>query len=335
MAYDGRILAKARDILAARKLNNETEQNRRRAEVYTLIPAAKETEAEITRMMAGVASEALRKGTDAGIAVESARVNCERLLKRHEELLSSIGFPADYLEEIVCCSKCKDTGYVLGKPCDCLESLYKEVAVKELSSMLNIEGLSFESFELNYYSKVFDQSFGASPYQIMSNIYNLCKDYAADFGKNAFNLLFRGNTGLGKTYLSACIAKVISEKGYSVVYDTSVSVMEAFEMQKFGRGGDDSAEISSRVRRYLDCDLLILDDLGTEMTTNFTLSALYTLINSRLLSGSKTIITTNLSQEDMRKRYSPQTVSRLEGEYIILNFAGKDIRTIKHELGIK
>jgi len=335
MAYDGKILAKARDIIAERKLRNEAEQNRRRAEVYSRIPAVIEAEAEITRLMTGVASEALKKGSDAGEAIATAQSNCEILLKRHDELLSSAGFPKDYLDAIFSCAKCRDTGYILGKSCECLESLYQEEAVKELSSMLNIDGRSFENFDLSYYSKAFEQNLGSSPYQIMSNIFNLCKDYAAGFGKNSFNLLFRGNTGLGKTYLSACIARVVSEKAFSVVYDTSVSVMEAFELQKFGRGGDDSAEISSRVRRYLDCDLLILDDLGTEMTTNFTLSALYTLINNRLLGGGKTIITTNLSEEDLRKRYSPQTVSRLEGEYIILNFAGRDIRTIKHELGIK
>ena len=334
MAYDGRIIAKARDILAEKKHRNEAELIKRRTEVYSLLPTIRETESEITRLMTGVASEALRKGSDAGLAVENVKSKCEVLLNRHAELLSSVGYPADYLDEIFDCPTCRDTGYVLGKPCQCLNCLCKEEAVRELSGMLNINGQSFANFDLSYYSKTFDMNLGTSPYQTMFNILNLCKDYAAGFGSNSFNLLFRGNTGLGKTFLSACIARVVSEKGFSVSYDTSVSVMEAFELQKFGRG-DDAAEVSSRVRRYLECDLLILDDLGTEMTTNFTLSALYTLINSRLLSGRKTIITTNLSEEEMRKRYTPQTVSRLEGEYIILNFAGKDIRTLKHERGLK
>ena len=170
---------------------------------------------------------------------------------------------------------------------------------------------------------------------MMSYALEICREYSSKFGPTSGNLLFSGNTGLGKTFLSASIAKVVSEKGFSVVYDTAVSVMEAFELQKFDRSGDGSAEIASRVRRYMDCDLLILDDLGTEMTTNFTQSALYTLVNGRLLRDKKTIITTNLGEAEMRKRYTPQIVSRLEGEYLPLGFAGKDIRAIKHERGLK
>ncbi|NLH02175.1 MAG: ATP-binding protein [Clostridiales bacterium] len=334
MAYDGKILARARDILEQIKLNNETELNRRRAEIYELIPEIKKIETEITTIMTGVAVDALKKGLDAGSAVENARSQCDILLEKRTELLKSAGYPADYIDEIFSCSKCRDKGYILGKPCTCLDNLYKAEAVRELSSMLNIEGQSFENFDLSYYEKT-PASGGTSPYQIMSTVLSLCRDYAYDFGKNSVNLLFRGGTGLGKTFLSVCIARVVSEKGYSVVYDTAVSVMEAFEAHKFDRGGADSDNISVKVRRYLDCDLLILDDLGTEMTTNFTLSALYTLINNRLLSGGKTIITTNLSEDDIRKRYSPQIVSRLEGEYILLNFSGSDIRRLKRERGFK
>lgn len=334
MTYDGRILARVRDTIAEIKQKNETELSRRRAEVYACIPAVRETEAEITRLMTGVASEALKKGTDAGAAVENARSSCEALLKRRAELLSSGGYPADYINEIFNCPKCKDTGYVLGRPCDCLKNLYKAEAVRELSSMLNISGQSFESFDLSFYDDKYDHTWHDSPRAVMSATLSICREYAESFDNKSVNLLFRGNTGLGKTFLSACIARVVSEKGFSVVYDTAVSVMEAFEIQKFDRGGN-SEEISSRVRRYMDCDLLILDDLGTEMTTNFTLSAMYTLINSRLISGGKTIITTNLSEDEMRKRYTPQIVSRLEGEYFPLNFAGRDIRAIKRERGFK
>jgi DNA replication protein DnaC len=127
---------------------------------------------------------------------------------------------------------------------------------------------------------------------------------------------------------------VVSEKGFSVVYDGCVAVLDAFETQKFDRGAEDFSESSSQVRRYLNCDLLILDDLGTEMTTAFTQSALYTLINSRLLSGGKTIISTNLTDEEMKRRYTPAILSRLRGEYMALQFAGRDIREVKKQRGL-
>ncbi len=334
MSYDGRILARAREIIAERKRANEEEQARRRTEVFERIPAVFDTEAEITRLMAAVASDALRKGSDAGAAVETAKAGCEVLLRRRAELLRSGGFPEDYIDEIYDCPACHDTGYILGKPCACLKALYKAETVKELSSMLNIDGQGFENFDLSFYDR-FPDANGIVPFQTMQRVLDACREYAAKFGRDSVNLLFRGGTGLGKTFLAASIAKSVSERGFSVVYDTAISVMEAFELQKFDRGGDGSDDVSSRIRRYADCDLLILDDLGTEMTTNFTQSALYSLVNGRLLSGGKTIITTNLTEDDLRRRYIPQIVSRLEGEYLVLNFAGRDIRAIKRERGLK
>lgn len=334
MAYDGKILARARDIIAEKKRNNEFEQSRRRDAVYARIPAVMDIEAQMTRLMSGIVAEALKKGANAGAAVESAKERCEILQKKRAELLLSGGYTASYIDEIYDCPTCGDTGYVLGKPCSCLKALYKAESAKELSQMLNINGQCFESFDLNLYDDVYDPAWHDSPKAMMSYAFNICRDYAADFKPSSVNLLFRGGTGLGKTFLSASIAKVVSEKGFSVVYDTAVSVMEAFELQKFDRGGDGAAEASSRVRRYMDCDLLILDDLGTEMTTNFTQSALYTLVNGRLIKGGKTIITTNLGEEEMRRRYTAQTVSRLEGEFLVLNFVGRDIRVIKRERGL-
>lgn len=333
MSYDGRILARVREIIAERKRVNEEEQALHRAEVFSRIPAVMEIEKEITRLMTKVAAEALKRGSDAGAAVEQAKANCEALLKKRSELLSSGGFPASYIDEIYDCPHCRDTGYVLGKPCVCLKALYKTEAVRELSCVLNINGQCFENFELGYYEKAPDTN-GPSPYRTMKSVLDACGEYASKFGQDSVNLLFRGGTGLGKTFLSASIAKVVSEKGFSVVYDTAISVMEAFELQKFDRGGDGAEETASRVKRFTDCDLLILDDLGTEMTTSFTQSALYSLVNGRLLRSGKTIVTTNLSEDELRRRYSPQIVSRLEGEYLVLNFAGRDIRAIKREGGL-
>ncbi len=335
MAYDGKILARVRDIIAERKSNNVAEQNRRRAEVFARIPAVMEIEAEIAGLMAGIASAALSRAADAKEYVSQVREKCDALLKRRSELLKAGGYTEDYIDEIYDCPECRDSGYVLGRPCACLEALYQAEAARELSQMLNISGQCFEAFDLSYYDEIYDPTWRDTPKAMMSYAFNICRDYASDFRHTSVNLLFRGGTGLGKTFLAASIAKVVSEKGFSVVYDTAVSVMEAFELQKFDRGGEGAAEVAARVRRYMDCDLLILDDLGTEMATSFTQSALYTLVNGRLLSGGKTIITTNFSEDELRRRYTPQIVSRLEGEYLALNFVGKDIRAMKRERGLK
>ena len=143
------------------------------------------------------------------------------------------------------------------------------------------------------------------------------------------NLFLTGDPGLGKTFLSACIARTVSEGGRSVVYDTAGNIFAQFEAKKFLRDSQDGQEARDETRRYLNCDLLILDDLGSELTTQFTQSALYELINSRLVAGLHTVISSNLTMEEAARRYSPQIASRLDGEYHLLEFFGDDIRLLK------
>lgn len=331
MAYDGKILARARAVIDDKRHNNDSEREKREARAYKQIPELQDIDASLARLMADTATKAL-SGGNMKSALDSVRSECEAFSKRRAELLKKSGLPEDYTDMKYDCSYCRDTGYILGRPCNCLKDAYKAESVRELSYILDMRGQSFESFELDYYdnSKV---KGGDSPRSIMSATYDFCKKYAYDFKDSSPNLLFRGSTGLGKTFLSACIAKVVSEKGFSVVYDTAVSVFDSFEAQKFDRG-ENSSEAASKVRRYLNCDLLIFDDLGTEMTTSFTQSAFYSLLNSRLISGLKTLISTNLTAEEIRRRYSAQIVSRLEGEYVCLEFVGRDIRAIKRERGL-
>ena len=159
-------------------------------------------------------------------------------------------------------------------------------------------------------------------------------EYAKNFGKGSANLIFMGGPGLGKTYLSACIARVVAERGCSVAYESAAAALSAFETQRFSRDGEESAAAASRVREYLGCDLMILDDLGTEMVTSFSVSALYQLINTRLNSAKPTIISTNCTMDELERKYGPQIMSRLEGEYLLLTFHGRDIRLQRKERGI-
>jgi len=334
MALDGKLLARARDRLEKIKRENEAEYYRRQALVYSRVPEIRQIDNRLRALMAEVIRLTLKKNGDVGQAVENIKNESLDLQARRAELLVENGWPIDYLDDIYSCKKCRDTGYVAGKMCGCLKELYDEEVSKSLSCLLNLGNQSFETFDLSYYDDKPDPITGISPRQYMEYVYHSCLEYAQNFERRTESLLLRGGTGLGKTFLSACIARVVSAKGFSVVYDTAVSALGAFETQKFPKNPEEAEEAEFRVRRMLECDLMILDDLGTEMVTSFSSSALYTLINTRIINNRKTVINTNLSPEEMRRRYSPQICSRLEGDFWNLEFVGRDIRTIKKERGL-
>jgi len=247
-------------------------------------------------------------------------------------LLREAGYASDYLDEVVYCALCKDTGRMGAGLCTCLLELYRGLQAQELSSLLNIGEENFAAFSLDYYDdRNIDPRSGMTARENMREIYQFCQKYAVTFGPHSMNLFLSGDPGLGKTFLSACIARDVSESGFSVVYDTAGRLFSRFEAEKFRRG-EDLEELSSEVERYLFCDLLILDDLGTEWVTPLVLSTLYTLLNTRLQSKRQTIISSNYSLEALNAKYPAQIMSRLEGEYEVLTFFGKDIRKLKKEL---
>jgi len=209
--------------------------------------------------------------------------------------------------------------------------LYKEAQKESLSSLLKLGDETFDSFDLSYYADTLSPDTTVSVRRSMEIIFEICVEYARNFGKKSMNLFFIGAPGLGKTFLSACIARVVAENGHSVVYDMAASVFGKFEEAKFTRM-DDPEETRAEIRRYLECDLLIVDDLGAEMTTAFTVSALYDIVNTRLITNRKTIVSSNLTLGELHRRYSGQIMSRLEGEYQVLTFRGDDIRKKRNSL---
>lgn len=326
MAYDGRIMRRALQRFEEDRTARQEAFARRREQVFARRPRLRQIEQELGQTMSRIISGALRRGTDPRPAIETLRDENLSLQREKREILSELGLPEDYLEEKPACSLCGDTGYRGGEVCLCLRRYYAREQQKELSRMLDLGSQSFDTFSLEWYSDRARDG-GVSPQENMKAVYDVCAEYAYQFGKKPGNLLLFGAPGLGKTHLSAAIAREVSGKGYSVVYDTAAHVFEQFEAQKFSREEDE--EISADVERVLQCDLLILDDLGTEMVTSFVQSALYRIVNTRLMEKKSTILNTNLTPGELGRRYSPQIASRIEGEYQILPFLGEDIRKLK------
>lgn len=329
MAYDGKLLALARDALDREREANQAEQRRRTEQVYRSIPQIEQIDSRLRGQMCELARLTLSKLPDLTSRLEELKESNLDLQIRKAELLTEHGYPINYLDEIFSCPECRDTGIVNGKLCSCMKRRYNRELTKDLSALLRNGNESFEHFDLSLYPDQAEEQSGMSPRQAMQIVFNACRQFADSFPVVSSNLLLRGGTGLGKTYISACIAKVVADKGYSVCYDSAVSALEAFERQKFPRSPEDAESASLRVTRMLSCDLLILDDLGTEMVTPMALSALYTLLNSRLYSGLHTVISTNCSWEDLNHRYTPQICSRIRGEFLELPFYGTDIRLLR------
>ena len=329
MRYDGKLLAKARAELENIKQRNLSELQRRRDEVYRRCPEIQRIDGEMRAQMAELVRLTIAR--DPALKSKTAALRDENLSlqMRRAELLNELGREPEYLDAIYSCPKCRDTGIYEGGVCSCLERLYNRELTKELGTLMQNGDESFEKFDLRLYPESFDPAVQAAPREVMTLVFERCRRYAESFPNVSSNLLFQGGTGLGKTYLSACIARVVAEKGFSVCYDSASAALESYERAKFGRDTEDGEAAALRVRRMESCDLMILDDLGTEMITPMSLSALYTLVNTRLVNGRKMIISTNCSEEELAKKYTPQICSRRAGEFIALPFVGQDIRKLK------
>lgn len=324
MALDGKLLAQARKQLDDIRHHNEDLQSARRQEVYARLPRVRQIDGALRAQMRQLAQVTLAGGKTVEADLAALEAENQRLQAERRGLLTAAGFPADYTDDRYDCPRCRDTGYRDGRLCDCLRRLYNAQVTRQLSGLLRGDE-RFSRFEPALYPDVPDEN-GDNPRECMGIIRDFCETYARQFDGKGPNLVFSGGPGLGKTFLSACIAQVVSENGWSVAYDSAAVCLGAFEKERFSRDADERAAAGATVRQYLSCDLMILDDLGTEMNTPAGQSALYTLINSRLTAGKQTIISTNLSERELEQQYSPQLASRLLGEYRWLHFLGTDIR---------
>ena len=324
MAYSSEVVQRARNRLAQAKEDRESENRQHLAEAYAKVPRIREIDIQLRRTMAQAAQAAFLQGSDGKELLEKARIqNLE--LQQERALLAYENFEEGYLDETPICEVCGGTGYIGSNMCECLEELCRQEQKKEISVLTGGKE-SFSQFRLDYYSDYTDSKYGASPRTIMERNFQNCKKYALNFSANAGNLLFIGGTGLGKTFLSACIARAVADRGFSVVYETAGHLFSRLEQAKFGGGEEARRETA----KYNACDLLILDDLGTEMPGQFVTAAFYGLLNDRLLYNKPMVISTNLNVDEIARRYSPQIASRLHGSFNRLTFVGEDIRVLKN-----
>ena len=326
MTYDPKVLRRATARFEDDKQRRAEQFFARRKTLYAREPRLEEIDRTLTHTMAQIVASGLRRGADARSALAALREQNLALQRERGEILHTLGYPVDALIETPACEKCGDTGWDAGRMCRCLRAYYTREQNAELSRMLDLGAQSFDAFDVTLYSATETFNRRRTARENMEHNRDVCYGFARYFPSKVRNLLLSGSPGLGKTFLSACIAREVSERGFSVVYDTATHVFSRFEAQKFDRA-DESAD--SDVDRILRCDLLILDDLGTEMTGPMVQSALYQIVNTRMMQKRATVISTNLSPQKIGERYGEAILSRIWGEYEFLPFYGEDIRKLR------
>lgn len=317
MGFNSQDFVRIREEYSKKYLVAEAAADRRREELYEKIPEL----VTLDRILAGTASRIMDAICSDNSEREIAKVreDNEKLLAQRAAILAAYGYPADYTDVHYECEKCGDTGYVDTKMCSCMRRAL--VLAGYASSGIGglMQSQSFDNFSLNYYKE------DAENHARMKKLVTALKKYSSEFDESTYkNYLFFGNTGLGKTHLSTSVAVSVIERGFDVLYVTACSLVSDFEAKQFGL-----RENAPDTSRYYSADLLIIDDFGTEMTNQFTLSCVYDIINTRMNAKKSTIINTNLGKNEIEARYGARIASRLFGEYIPFAFLGKDIREQK------
>lgn len=325
MAYKKSVYLKAESKLEQRRKKAESEQEQRRNAAVLRCPELLEVERE----MASFGAQAVRAvglGDDAERQVrEIAKKSLEAQSKR-KKLLTDAGFPEDYLEVKYTCPVCKDTGFHDGYYCECYKNLVRQTAVEELDISKQLKKCTFDSFKLDLYPNIRDEVLGISQREQMKTVFEYCREWAKDFSRSSKGLIMLGKTGLGKTHLSLAVAGAVIEKGYNVYYGSVQNVMDKLQKEHFGKSRDNDDE--SITQELFEADLLILDDLGAEFSTQFTVSQFYNIINTRLVNSLPVIISTNLTIGEIEEKYSQRVASRIVGSCVPLQFCGRDIRQL-------
>lgn len=321
MPYSSENFNATAEAFAAKKLKAEREADARRAEIYAVLPKVREIDEALSETGLKIFGEAFKGKIGLSDRIAKLKNETDDLREARRAILISAGYAEDCTEPKYECEKCLDTGYTKdGKMCDCFRRALTKAGFESSGMAKLIEKQTFDNFSLDYYS-------GADKAQMEKNL-SRAREFAADVSRGEYrDMLFMGTTGLGKTHLSSAVAKTVIEGGCNVVYESAQNVFSDFEYERFSRSYGDSTP--PKTKKYFDCDLLIIDDLGTEISNQFTVSCLYNLINSRIVAEKSMLISTNVGKEEMLERYSDRILSRLFGEFEVCVFSGKDVRSQK------
>lgn len=311
----------------SRRLKNKHDLDSRLKKAYALIPKLKDLEDEMISLSAQSGRLALF-GDDSALKVLKSKTL--DLKAAQIELLVAHNLDPDYLEMRYQCKRCQDTGLIGNKKCNCLKQAIGDLMYTNSNLNTILAQENFSNFSFRFYSDDFvDESIGLSPLSNMQKVVANCKRFIKHFKDKQDNLLLLGNTGVGKTFLANCIAKELLDQGFTVIYLTAFRLFDILEKYKFSKDQENSYQASNQFDYILDCDLLIIDDLGTEFYNSFTNSQLYLIINERLLRKKSTVISTNLSLSDINLNYSERVYSRIISSYTIQRIIGEDIRLHK------
>jgi len=322
-------MRQAERTLEHRRAAAEKALQQHREAAYAAVPALAALDREIAESGAAVVN-AIGAGRDAaGYLALLEKQNTAAQAER-ARLLRENHFAADYLQPQYTCAACRDTGFVSGLRCACFTKLLRDLAYRELSMDTPLERCSFGSFRLDCYATAPDPATGVVPRENMRGVLDYCVKYAERFAPHAKSLLFTGDTGLGKTHLSLAIAGAVLERGCSVIYGSAQNLLSRLQRERFAPFGE---QTDGTERSLLECDLLILDDLGAEHATAFTKSSIYNIVNTRMMASQPVIISTNLSTAGLNAEYGERVASRVLGTYTVLRFFGSDVRQAKLQKG--
>ena len=321
MAYSTENLNEVKALLAQRRSKAEADAQKRLFEIHAISPEIKEIDACFPKIGAQIIGLFADKSSaeEKQKKIDALHRESDELKAARKACLEALGYSIDYTAPRYTCTKCNDTGYLEFKICDCMKKELTLLGFKNSGLGALLDKQSFENFSLEYYN-------GSDKETMQANL-EICKGYADTFSEKSGSILMIGGTGLGKTHLSTSIAATVIKKGFNVQYVTAQNLIDDFIFERYHRSFTDDSP--NRTDKYFECDLLIIDDFGTEENNQFSVSSFYNLINSRYNNEKPTIINTNVRQNAIVERYTERIASRLFGEYTVLAFPGKDVRMQK------
>ncbi len=326
MGYDKKVYEEADSIIRERRNNALKVSELKKEKLFREYPQAEKLEKKLNYTMTKLIRVVLNGERELKSALNELKSENSAIQEEINQIYRQAGINPSELEPEFFCKLCEDRGNKDGRVCECYKKLVKEIACNNLNRLSPFKLSSFQTFSLEYYDDRVKDNEKMSERERMRKYFDYCKNYAKTFDVNSRNILMRGNTGLGKTHLSLAIAREVIENGFGVIYCSTPEILSKLEKERFGKSYENSEDSEETLK---ECDLLILDDVGSEFQTSFTKNIIYNIINFRISHQKPTIISTNLELEELETIYSQRLVSRLWGEYVIMNFVGRDIRQVK------